>query len=285
MTITADRQVEFRGLRLDGAYEIQSIEGLADAPEVRTSDLARSARDGFFAGDDLHGGRTIVITVQIYSWAEADFAAAVQAFRAAFQTGGAVEYPLSFQLPGIGDGGVARINCRCRRRALPLTPVYWAQAVTAVVELFATDPRIFSDVEQTTSVVLQLAEGGGHVWNQVWPNDWGPYTPPSYAFATNAGAVEADVAYRIDGPVINPVIENLTTGATFSVGLTLDTGEYLLLDTAARTVLLNGTANRYHAVDAGSTWPTLAVGANVVRFSADTDTDALLTMTWRDTWI
>lgn len=285
MTITADKQLEFNGLRLDGRYEIRSVEGIADAPDLRTSDLTLAGRDGLFVGNDLLGGRTVTITLDVYAWSEAEFYEAVRDLRAAFKVGGASELPLSFQLPGIGDGSTLRINARGRRLALPQTPQYWQQASTAVVELFATNPRILADTAQTTTITLNLTAAGGHVWPQSWPMSWGGPASSNSIQATNAGTFNADALYRVDGPIVNPRIENLSTGATFKLGLTIAAGDHVLIDTSTRTVLLNGTANRYTTVTTGSTWPVLVPGSNTIRIGADTTTAALFTVTWRSTWI
>lgn len=286
MTITADRQVEFNGLRLDGAYEIQSIDGLAGSPEVRTSDLQLASRHGLYPGADLLGGRAVTITVAVYAWSQADFAEAVAALRAAFQPGAAAESPLTFQLPGIAGGVTARINARARRAALPVTTQYHQLSATAVVELFATDPRIYADRESTVAVTLPLTSGGtGLSWPLSWPLSWGGPASSGLVTATNDGTFPAELTLRVNGPVTNPRIENLTTGTTLSLGITVADGDYLLIDTASRDVLLNGTASRYSTVAAGSSWPTLAPGANSLRFAADTETDAVLYASWSSAWI
>lgn len=283
MTITADTQVEFNGLRLDGRYEIQSIEGLAGAPEVRTSDLPLAGRHGMYPGIDLLGGRVVTITVAVWAWTEAEFKDAVQALRTAFQPGAATETPLTFQLSGVGDG-IVRINARARRLALPQTSVYWQQAAEAVIELFATDPRIYSDTLNTVTLTRETSVAG-HIWPQTWPMNWGGAVASGSTIVTNTGTFPAEMVLRFGGPVSDPGVENVTTGATLTFGIGLAAGEYLLVDTDARSVLLNGTASRYSTLLAGSTWPNLALGDNDIRFTAATATDAPLTITWRSAWV
>jgi hypothetical protein len=285
MTITADKQVEFSGLALADTYEIRSIEGLADMPALRSSDLVVVGRHGIRPGLDYLDGRTVTITLDVYAWSSAEFAAAVQTLRETFQpleeqNGGV----LAFQIPGIADGVAARLKCRPRRLALPLTPVYWADVATATVELFAADPVIYSDTEHEETTTLPSA-GGGLEFDLEFDAVFGAVSTGGAIYATNAGSWPADVVIRIDGPAVNPRVENVTTGQTISLDYSLGVGEYLLIDTQDRTVLLNGTASRYSALTDASVWWQLAPGANEITFRATTSTAATMTLTWRSAWL
>ncbi|MDX3074626.1 phage distal tail protein [Streptomyces sp. MI02-7b] len=106
--------------------------------------------------------------------------------------------------------------------------------------------------------------------------------------ATNAGASPAYPTLRIDGPVANPSVEQPNTGAQIVIDATLGDGEFLLVDTRSRAVLLNGSTPRRSWVRGGSTWPLLMPGSNdlVYRGSALPGlpgVPSLLTVTWRDT--
>lgn len=285
MTITADKQIEFRGLRLDGQFEIQTIEGLADAPEVRTSDLVIVGRNGLRAGRQELGGRAVTIGVTIYAFAEAEFFEAVAALRTAFSPIDDVESPLTFRFPGIAGGDTARIMARARRMALPLTSTYWQMATEATVELYATDPRIYADTEQSFATTLPIVAGGGHTWPQSWPNSWGGQATSGSVTATNAGNYPAELSLRIDGPVTNPRVDNSTTGTSLAFDIDIVAGDFLLVDTDTGDVLLNGTADRRSTIVPGSTWPSLRPGVNELRFGAATTTEAVLYASWRSAWI
>jgi hypothetical protein len=106
--------------------------------------------------------------------------------------------------------------------------------------------------------------------------------------ATNQGAAPAYPVLRVDGPVANPSIEQTNTGSQIVIDATLQTGEYLLIDTRSRAVLFNGETPRRSWVRAGSTWPLLMPGDNdfVYRGAAlpgSPGQTSLLTVTWRDT--
>lgn len=106
--------------------------------------------------------------------------------------------------------------------------------------------------------------------------------------AVNDGASPAFPVLRIDGPVANPAIEQVNTGAILTLDATLQAGEYLLIDTRTRAVLLMGTSPRRSWVRAGSLWPLLQPGSNELAYRGSAlpgapGQSSLLTVTWRDT--
>ncbi|MGY0067725.1 phage distal tail protein [Streptomyces sp. QTS137] len=106
--------------------------------------------------------------------------------------------------------------------------------------------------------------------------------------AVNEGASAAYPVLRLDGPVANPAIEQVTTGAILTLDATLQTGEYLIIDTRTRAVLLMGSTPRRSWVRAGSSWPVLQPGSNELAYRGsalpgETGQSSLLTVSWRDT--
>ena len=106
--------------------------------------------------------------------------------------------------------------------------------------------------------------------------------------AVNDGASPAYPVLRLDGPVANPAIEQVTTGGILVLDASLQDGEYLIIDTRTRAVLLMGSSPRRAWVRAGSTWPLLEPGPNELAFRGsalpgDAGQPSLLTVTWRDT--
>jgi len=106
--------------------------------------------------------------------------------------------------------------------------------------------------------------------------------------AVNDGASAAYPVLRLDGPVASPAIEDVTTGGILQLDASLQAGEYLLIDTRSRAVLLGGSAPRRSWVRAGSVWPVLEPGSNELAYRGSALPGApgqtsLLTVTWRDT--
>jgi hypothetical protein len=98
-----DWQMDYNGLTFGAStvYGIESITGLHDLPEVRTSDRARARTHGQFQGSDYLGGRDIDVSVTITSKHPSN--AIWQAFSQALVAGQVDELPLTIQVPGEGQ--------------------------------------------------------------------------------------------------------------------------------------------------------------------------------------
>jgi hypothetical protein len=89
---------------------------------------------------------------------------------------------------------------------------------------------------------------------------------------TNAGDSSVYPVLTIYGPITTPVATNVTTGAALALtALTVADGQYVTIDTWAKTVLINGVTDGYAYFDASlSTMWSLAAGANVCRLAGTT---------------
>jgi len=105
---------------------------------------------------------------------------------------------------------------------------------------------------------------------------------------SNAGTAPVGLRLRIDGPVSEPRVSLLTDDGTavLRLQLNLGTGQWLEIDTSARTVYLQGTASRrgLASVNEGG-WPLLPPGSAELAFDAATfNASARLSVAWRDAW-
>lgn len=279
--ITQDYEMEFAGLLMGGdtVYGIVQIDGLLDIPKVSTGDRERLRRHGLMPGDDWLQGRAVSVAVEIYDPTDT----AIAAFTEATAPGGD-EVMLAFQFPGVAGGEKAGIFCRPRRRKLVMDEEFYYGFPEAVVEWQATDPRIYSVVENNE--VAGLPSGSpGAAFNMTFDLGFGGVSETGNLTITNDGNFATPWRAVIDGPVTNPSIENVDTGETISVTLVVGSGDELVIDSETRTIMLNGTASRYSSLDAGSNWWDMAPGNNTIKFRAATFTASTLTLTWRDAWI
>lgn len=156
---------------------------------------------------------------------------------------------------------------------------------TFLVAGVAEDPLIYS--QALNSVVLNPAAGVGGFTSPLRSLLTSSATAAGAITATNAGRSATWPVFTLAGPITNPVITG-PTGAKLAFIYTLATGETLVIDTnpRRRSILLNGTGNRYGALDwTQSTWFALAPGANVINLGAAVfSAGASLTITWRDAW-
>jgi hypothetical protein len=274
----------FNGLNLNSdPYFIDSITGLLDSPEIRTTDRPLVGRDGLVAGIDRYSGRSVSVVIGINGFTSAAFSAAVQAFSVAFSAPKAIPLPLSFTIPGVANGAPARINVRPRKVSLPIEAVYQEGWGTAAVELFATDPLVYSDTENTVTIPI-AGPHGGRTYDRIYDVTYSGSGSFGSSAITNNGSALAPVVIKIFGPVLNPTIRNVTTGQSLVFTVDLLAGDYLLIDYATRTVLLNGTADRYSYLTTPQWWG-LVPGLNEIRYFADTTSLSTATVTYRSAWI
>jgi hypothetical protein len=290
MTITQDWQAEFNELLMGTgqSYRIVQIEGLADYPEVRSSDSPLLQRHGLLPGDDFAGGRSVVVTLEVEGGTNANLSTVMTTLKMALcpcQT----ESPLTMQIPGIGDGGICRLNARPRKMS-SVVDKRWrvASQPRLLVEFFATDPRIYDNTESSLQASLPVSVSG-LTWNLSWNLSWGTASTSGSVYANNLGSFPTPVVIRFDGPVTNPSVENVTTGRTLELsadgGLDLLTGEHVVLDSDTHTILLGGTASRYSKLSSDSEWFDLEPGPNELRFRGTTAEAPTMTVTFRSAWV
>lgn len=138
------------------------------------------------------------------------------------------------------------------------------------------------------TIAPSLAAVGGLSLPVTFPLTFAPSVNAS-VLVPNIGRRVAWPLLRIYGPCADPVITNATTGDQIVLRYALLDGEYLEVDTnpRARSVLLNGQANRYPAVDFYRTrWWGLEGGTTTdVRLGVSSlGTGAHLDIVWRDAW-
>lgn len=270
------------GYLFGGSHDVQlvSVDGLAALPGIRSSDFVLLRTDGLSPGDDFYGGRTVSVTVDIV--AVEDPQAVRRFIEETTPQPLAAETYTAFWLPTVCDDNVGLFKGRLRRRS-GLVDLPWSYGVSVLtVEWDCTDPRLYSAALNTTSGVALAGVTGGLTWPLTWPLDWGG-AQTGQTTVTNAGTFPAPVEFTINGPVTAPRIENLTSGKTISSTMTLASGESLVIDTGARTVLFGGVT-RSGTLTSSSQWFDLAPGDNTIRMTASSGTGTL-DIEWRDTWI
>ncbi|MFJ5802674.1 phage distal tail protein [Streptomyces decoyicus] len=275
-------------------YGVEACLGLDDLPDVRGDDTNRPNQHGEYSGADYTTARTIQIGLAIRADSPDQLRELKLALRAATQPGRAPA-PLQFlDWDCVAYGKV-------RRRNIPYDAHFLWRTGEAAIEFYCPNPRLYSVAERTASTTA-YSPSAGRTYNLVPPRAYGASGASGRLTITNAGDSEAYPVLRIDGPVAQPVIEATApntggdeddgeaaaTTTTLSISGTLQTGEYLLIDTRTRAVLLMGSAPRRDWVRAGSQWPVLSPGPNEIAYRGAALPGApgqtsLLTVTWRDT--
>lgn len=144
----------------------------------------------------------------------------------------------------------------------------------------------------TAEVRAQVDDADGLTFPAEAPWTFPATSPPGISAHDNPGTEAAHQVVRLYGPCIGPRWTCDTTGESliFHDSLVLGLGEFVEVDTRARTVLANGEpdASRLHHLDfAASSWWRIPPGESVLRFhpvrSAEAGSAALAT--YRPLWL
>jgi hypothetical protein len=159
--------------------------------------------------------------------------------------------------------GGAPVMLRARRSQRPVFSDRWPK--TFLISMESADPRIVSQI-----VNVAAATGGAAIT------------------ARNNGTWGALPIITLRDTWTNPIVASATTGEdlrlTGNGGLSMTSGDILVLDAAARTVTLNGTVNRYDRLAfPTSEWFEIVPGDNALSASGG-GSGASWQVAWRDTW-
>lgn len=179
-----------------------------------------------------------------------------------------------------------RVMVRGASLTLPQGPAPWM----AQLGWKAPKPNL-QDVTPTTVTLNPVGQaGGGMTLPAAFPVTFQPGLVPGAAVLTVLGTANAYPVFDIYGPCSGPLIRVVDTGAQLSFsGLSVNAGDYLHIDCAARTITLNNdpAQSQYNRLDfATSSWPTLPPGSPQVVFSpASSSGGCVANVTWASQWL
>lgn len=262
------------------SYSVTAVSGLDDLPDVRADDVDRPGQHGTYTGPDYVGARTIQMKLGLRGDNPDDLRALTLALRAATQP---QDQPAPLQLLDQDTLVYAKV----RRRSIPYDAEYLWRIGDAAVEWYCADPHLYGLTEWSASTTA-YSPAAGRSYPLVPPRSYGAQGTSGQISAPNGGAAPAYPLLRVSGPIASPSIEQPNSGALLVLDVTLQAGEYVLIDTRSRAVLYMGSSPRRSWVRGGSTWPLLLPGPNTLTFRGsalpgDPGQMSLLTVTWRDT--
>jgi hypothetical protein len=165
-------------------------------------------------------------------------------------------------------------------------------AYATVAAQWAAPYGILESADQHSATVLATGQGveGGRVYDLEYDRTYIGGTVIGETIISNAGDADAYPLIRMYGPATDPTLRNVTQDrALVFTGLTIGAGEFVELDTRAKTIRYQGdpTDSRYSTLDfPASSWWTLSPGLNTIRFLPATYTaPAQAELVWRDAWI
>lgn len=181
----------------------------------------------------------------------------------------------------LGNPTVETMYGRARRLAWVDEDTIKYGYVEGILVFEATDPIRYGDAQVRA---VALAEpSGGRAYPKTYPRAYGNVGIPNTTSAENDGTFPVFPTFTVTGPVTNPRIEHIETGAKLEVGIVLGPTDFLTLDAEAATVMLNGSASRYNLLTLDSTWFPLTPGVNTIRYSAGgVEVGSTVTVNYRD---
>lgn len=157
-----------------------------------------------------------------------------------------------------------------------------------MINAVAPDPRFYSQELVSVDISQTSIRGGAAI-----PLLSIPMAIPQSALTdqelnsivTNEGTQETDPVFTIYGPGTGFIVTNTTTGEEFTLSSTLIEGDYVTIDVAAGTVVLNGITNIYD--EFAGDFIILAPGDNDFEFivEADLDVTTLLNVEYRHAYL
>jgi len=265
------------------AWFLQDAEGW-DSPDVRSEYTERESDHGAWASPVYFGGRPITLTGTIEAQSRAALQGAAEQLYAAAS--------LSDTTLTVWEDTPKQATVR--RSGKILLKYVSDRVATYSVIVTAADPRRYSTVLQTGTTALPSTTGG-LTFPITFPIAFSATTVSGQINATNTGSMDTRPVLTIAGPVTAPVVSALYADGTVRqliYSLDLGAGDVLVIDTDARTVILNGSTSRRRFMTVSGGWPTIPAAVNgtpttvAYQFQSSTyNASAMLTATWRSAWM
>lgn len=138
------------------------------------------------------------------------------------------------------------------------------------IDLLAEDYRIYATT--STSATVTKSIGGGLSLPFSLPFSFVGGVDGS-ASVTNSGDIATYPTIRFNGPLTNPRLYNDENGLFIQLNTTIDTGDYIIIDTLKKTVLENGSVNKLSTMTANSRWLYISPGENTLSLTSGSSGD------------
>ncbi|MFJ8110421.1 hypothetical protein [Streptomyces sp. NPDC096132] len=260
------------------AWFLQSLEGW-DSPDVRAEFTEREADHGAWASTVYLGARPITLGGTIVAPSRAALDQAMETLRVA---------------AGLTDtvllvGETVPKQATVRRSGKLLVQHVTDTTATYSVMVTAADPRRY-DATLSSATTNLPTSSGGLSFPITFPVTFSATVTAGQIVAVNAGTADSRPVLTIAGPVVAPVVSGLYPDGTVRqlvYGQDLASGETLVIDTDAHTVLINGNVSRRRFMTVSNGWPTISASSSVIYQFQSTayNASATLTVQWRSAWM
>jgi len=271
--------VSVGGILLDvdsgGSFRVVTdLAGWDDAPGIRSGLLVKAQQDGDWDATGFSDGRVVTITGAVVE-ASAQDAYTVAQQLAALRPQSVVEVVVVNAAIGTLSA-LARVTVGVKPAWIGTLAFEYTLTVTA------PDPLKYGPPTYGTATLSTATPGAGKIYPVAYPVDYGipPGVTPGAASVANAGTAAYWPRLRILGPVTNPVVTLVESGAWVRYTGSLLAGQWLDLDMANRRVLLQGQVSVRQNVSSAGDWLSVPPGGGSVTWSADGADPAALLSVW-----
>jgi len=250
------------------------LPGWDDAADIRNGLTPKAQQDGVWDGTGFSDAHVVTVSGFVQeATPQAAYAVlrAMQALR-----------PQSVQELVVVNAAIGSLSA-LTRVTVGVKPVWSGDcAFEYTLTVTAPDPLKYGPATYGTATLSAATPGAGRVWPRVWPTDWGVpagVTPGAVA-VPNAGTAAYWTRQRIDGPVLNPVVSMVETGAWVRYGGSLLAGQWLDFDMANRRVLLQGQVSVRQNVTSSGDWLAVPPGGASITWTDDAGSSAAQLSVW-----
>lgn len=260
-------------------WVVTQEEGWSSGAPVRITASEREGADGAYSSSPLRGARIITLTGTTIAPSQHAMVSAKDRFNAVASGEGrytlvVAEKHLTRQAL-VTHGGDPKVE--------DTGPIGFRWQLV----LRSDDPLKYSaELITPPAISLPPMEVGGLTFPLVFPITFGGGSSSGGSTSwANLGNAATWPVFTINGPVVNPAIQNVTTGEVLEFQISLSAEEFLVVDSRRRTVLLNGTASRRNTLRPGGAFFRIRPGSNDIRFrAASYDAAVRLAVAYRHAW-
>jgi len=253
---------------------VGDIPGWDDAPDIRDGLTSKAQQDGAWDGTGFDDARVVALSGLVD---EATPQSAYAVLRALSALRPQSIHELVVVNAAIGSlSAMVRVTSGVKPAWIGDTAFEYTMTVTA------PDPLKYGPPTFATATLSTATPGAGLTYPLAYPLDYGiaPGVTPGAVAVANDGTAAYWPRLRILGPVTNPVVTLVESGAWVRFTGSLLAGQWLDLDMANRRVLLQGQVSVRQNVSSAGDWLSVPPGGGSVTWSADTADPAALLSVW-----
>lgn len=244
-------------------WTVEDVTGWYTGAQVRTSVEARPQQHGDRRGQAFRAGRVVTLRGKVHCPDATAMELAGKRLASVLALGGFG--PLNGSSPA-GD-----LETIVQLEDEPFFDPWSDRIATWQLTVGSESPLLYGMESVVAASLDSTAAGTGRVWARVWPRDWGvpAGVMPDAVTVPNAGTASYHPRLRIQGPVTNPVVRLVESGASVRYNGSIPAGTWLDVLCADRLVLLRGQVSHRHLVSFTGDWLSVPPGGGTVSWSAD----------------